>query len=107
MDIIEKNSIGHFLFYVNSLLDAGYKEEIIVIEKVITEERIVEYIGNKYSRLIDFTPFEVNGPYSIETVNSLFASYLIEGNEKRKYAMQHNGLCLIIAMGLDIIIDQA
>ncbi|WP_144641184.1 hypothetical protein [Bacillus cereus] len=105
MDVIEAHGIANFSFYVNHLIDRGAKEEISIIKKKIQDKEIVQYIGNKYKNIVGFSPFEVNGPYSIDDINELyhrFADY-IEGNEDRKYAVSTNGLCLLVALSIELL----
>ena len=99
-----KSGVVWFLYYVNHLIDEGYKEEIDIVEQQIEKNSIVQYIGEKYKDLVDFSPFKIN-TYSIDEVNQYFNNFTgyVEGNESRKYIVSNNGLNLIVALGLDIL----
>lgn len=99
-----KSGVVWFLYYVNHLIDEGYKEEIDIVGQQIEKNRIVQYIGEKYKDLVDLSPYTIN-TYSIEDVNQRFNNFsgYVEGNESRKYLVSKNGLNLLVALGLDIV----
>lgn len=104
-DLLQNNAVKYFGLYVNMLIDQGYVEVLEVIEKKMEEKKLVEYIGQKYKELVDFTPFDQNGPYSISDLNEKFNDFIpyVLGNEDRKFLVSKNGLNLIMALSLEII----
>lgn len=102
-----KNALKFFGLVVNGLVSDNCFETIEEIEKHFEEENIVEYICERYKDTVDLSPFREDGPYSIDKVNKYFANYTgyIKGNERRKFCVGNNGLCLIVALCLEGVFD--
>lgn len=95
-----KHGVESLSYWVNYLVDKGYKEDIDVIEKEFENSNLVQYLNNKYGEEIDLSCFREDGPYSSKDVNYLFneMSDYVRGNESRKFCVENNGLCLINAL---------
>lgn len=77
---------------VNSLIDAGHKEDIDSTIEHIEKGDILEYLQEKYNTEI------ITKPEHEHVNNKLleFVNAFSKGDIRGKYSVENNGLCLII-----------
>ena len=81
-------------FQLNQLIDAGEKIAIEITLEKLREKSIVEYLKQTFDSKIDlniFTQTEYN------EVEDTFNTYWFGIDENRKFGINSNGLCLLIA----------
>lgn len=98
---MSKSTMMVFGLEVNGLVDQGQKEPIEEIQAHFESGDIADYIKEKYK--LDFA-FEREG---MDEVNKRFQdmSSYAHGNERRKFLVQNNGLCLIVALALNFTLE--
>lgn len=98
--------IKNFAFDIIALIADGEKESIKDIEKEIKDNKIINYICNKYSNKMMLV-LDENFPYDIEAWNQELLNYTswVEGNESRKFGIikKDDGLLLLLGLILDLL----
>lgn len=107
MEHLVKNGITMLMYEVNRLVDDGQKESVKDIVDHMFNGDLVEYLRDKYKENIDLSSFNSSGPYSIKEINKAYSDFAgyISGNERRKWGISNNGLCLIVSTGIDLLRD--
>jgi hypothetical protein len=105
MGHISYGGLSMFLYEVNVLVDRGFKEDIETVNQYMQREEIVEYIANKYGDQVDFSLL-LNRQWG-KDLNVLLRnmSDANAGNERRKWGIENNGLCLLVSWTAEIIRD--
>lgn len=98
---MSKSTMMVFGLEVNALVDQGQAESIQEVQSHFEHGDLTDYIKEKYK--LDF-PFDREG---MDEVNSRFQgmSSYVYGNERRKFLIQNNGLCLIVAIALNFTLE--
>jgi hypothetical protein len=89
---------------INILLDKGKNVSFDYIIKNIDNQRLIQTIENDFNDDVDFSLFH-NDQEVIDSLNYLFIDSLeaFRGQERRKAGIENNGLCLLMAVILEII----
>jgi len=102
---LTKGAVSVFLYEVNHLVDNEYKESIENIHEQMKNGDIIGYLANKYKNEIDLSL--LNGQDWGHQLNQIFTdmSNVFAGNERRKWGIEKNGLCLLVSWAAEIIRD--
>lgn len=96
-------------FEIIDLVSCGYKETITEIEKQIENEKILQYIREKYKDNLSNT-FSDSMPYNYDDWNKALAKYSswISGRERKKYGIENedDGLLLLLALILELVANR-
>jgi hypothetical protein len=104
MSSLTTGFVSVFLYEVNVLVDKGYTETLDEVNKQMQNKNIVDFLIGKYGSEIDFSLFTGQRKQEID---ELFHDFSIahEGNERRKWGIENNGLCLLVSWTAEIIRD--
>lgn len=98
-------TITCFIQEISVLLDRGNSYSIEEVEKHIEDKDIVDWIEREFpfeNNGIDFSLFkQENRDYLHDEYESILGGY--RGQERRKWGIENNGLCLLISWGIEII----
>lgn len=102
---ITKGAVSMFLYEVNHLVDRGENETIRKVNEQMQNKTIVQYLTEKYKGEIDLSLF--TGQRWEEEMNNLlcYFSECHAGNERRKWGIYNNGLCLLVSWCAEILRD--
>jgi len=85
------------MFELNALIDQGLSISLKEVKSLCKEKRIIEELERKF-------PFKETGldlsslkRGTREELNEIFSDMAIAVNEQRKFRVENNGLCLLIA----------
>jgi hypothetical protein len=99
------NAITTFVLEINSIIDKGKNVSIDEVNSHIENMGIVEWIENKfpfYENGVDFSLFgDKEKEFVTKEYESIWLAY--NGQEQRKWGITNNGLCLLVAWGIEIM----
>ncbi|WP_018664629.1 hypothetical protein [Heyndrickxia acidiproducens] len=97
---IANHTIGLYLLAVNGLLDKGKKEKLDDINKALEKKTVFDILEAKYG---DVQPFDfIERDQVHELLYEMWATF--EGEESRKFWVNDNGLCLLVAYLNELIV---
>lgn len=102
---ISKGTLSVFLYEVNVMVDQGEKESIDIVNQKMQNGAIVEYIAEKYKGKIDLSLLidHPNGKQLNKMLQDFSNAHA--GNERRKWGITNNGLCLLVSWTAELIRD--
>lgn len=100
-------TITQFIQEMSFAVDHGCTYSINEVEKHILDEDLLDWLEQKLKTdglPIDFSLFgQKERNYLHQEYSSMLQGYA--GNERRKWGIENNGLCLLISWGIEIIRD--
>jgi hypothetical protein len=79
---------------INQLIDAGEKITLEITLEKLREKSILDYLKQTYDSKIDLN---ISTQTEYNEVEDTFNAYWFGINERRKFGINNNGLCLLIA----------
>ncbi|RZB33609.1 MAG: hypothetical protein SRB2_03875 [Desulfobacteraceae bacterium Eth-SRB2] len=106
---IKLTALTLLILELNHLIDSGKYNKISIqdVHQAIEKKRIIPYLAETTRDDSDFSLFSTDGPYSgfveyyHEQMYQIYGGYA--GNERRKWGIEHLGLCLLLAWTNEII----
>ncbi len=102
------NQLTYFVNEINAAIDTGKYRDISIkeVEDHIEREDLIPYLRDRLGEDVDLSLLT---PEVSEELNSkllgIFGGYY--GQERRKWGVENNGLCLLIAWSTEIIQQKA
>lgn len=81
-------------FHFNSLVDQGSKLDLQQTHDKIRRKELFPWLKEKFDNSLDISLFSQT---DLDKVESFFESMSSAVNEKRKFGVTENGLCLLVA----------
>jgi hypothetical protein len=94
-------ALTYFGFNVNAAIDEGKGTDLEFDEIYASLERgtLLADLDRRYPDAFDFSPYEADGDRETRLIELLHnATGGIENRERRKTGVEHNGLCLLVAL---------
>lgn len=87
---------------LNALLDARKEASITEVRRQIEARAIFEWLEERFGREIDLSLYDAQARWQISAdLLALHRGY--DGSERRKWGVENNGLCLLIAWVNEIV----
>jgi hypothetical protein len=101
-------TITHFIQDISFLIDKGVSFSVEEINSHIENKNLVDWLEGEFpfrsENGLDFSLFkDSHRDWIHEKYDDIFGGY--EGQERRKWGIENNGLCLLISWGTEIIRD--
>lgn len=101
-------TITHFMQDISSLLDKGVSYSVEEINSHIENKDFVNWLESEFpfgsERGLDFSLFkDSHRNWLHDEYDSILGGY--NGQERRKWGIENNGLCLLISWGTEIVRD--
>lgn len=98
-----KHTLGLYLLAVNGLIDKGIKESLEEVNEMLEAKTVFDILEVKYG---DIQPFDfVEREKVHELLYDMWATF--EGREYRKFWVENNGLCLLVAYLNELIVQNS
>lgn len=98
------NQLTYFIMEVNAAIDTGKYLDIGIedVERQIESHNLIPWLKNRCGADVDFSLFD---EFAAEGLNRRLDSILggYKGNERRKWAIQNSGLCLLVVWAAELI----
>lgn len=109
VNILKHSALTLLILHLNSLVDSGKYDDISLgeVEDHIDDGSILRFIRDRAGNDIDLSVHLDSSTYGnfeqfyVAHLQSIFDAYA--GNERRKWGVEHKGLCLLIAWTNEII----
>jgi len=106
---VKVSALTSLIFHINSLIDSGKYGDITIdeVRKAIDEKKVLRFLQERAGSDVDLSLHLENSAYGnfeayFETnINDIYGAYL--GKERRKWGIEHSGLCLILALTNEIV----
>lgn len=81
-------------FYFNSLIDEGKKIEVEDLKTHLEKKDLFDWMKIKYRDSLDISLFS---PKQLSAIENLFLDQYESVDANRKFGVQNNGLCFLVA----------
>jgi hypothetical protein len=100
--MIKQTYLTYLIFIINGIIDEGkYKFSFSEIKEQIKNKNIISFLREKVE-YVDLSTYE--GEKKEEIENALYnVKESMDGYERKKLAIENNGLCLLIAYLTELI----
>ena len=98
--------LAGLIFGLNALIDRGLSIPLKEVKSLCEEKRIMEALEQKFP--FEGTDLDLSLPEhgTREELDEIFYDMAITINERKKFAIENNGLCLLIAYAQEQILRE-
>jgi hypothetical protein len=94
--------LAYLIVSLNHLVDNGFDATIVEVHDHVDGENLFTWLGRKFTGHIDLSPIGRDSEQEITAgLQDILGGY--GGQERRKFGVQNNGLCLLIAWVAELV----
>lgn len=108
--MVKINRLTYLTFELNALVDKGFSMPLKEAKQLCEEKKIFEELQRRFSFKetgLDLSLIMKSEPKTQEELSDIFADMAIAVPERRKFGVEKNGLCLLIAYAQEQIQREA
>lgn len=95
--MVKIDVLTYLTFQLNALIDRGLSIPLKEVKSLCEEKRVIEELERKFSFRETRLDLSLLKRGTREELNEIFYEMAIIVNERRKFGVENNGLCLLIA----------